>query len=58
MGVETIIIGMQSDNIASLRKILEDVQYHVRRIDYKLQEDEEGKKVVLDETSKTSDKTF
>ena len=57
MGVETIIIGMQSDNIASLRKILEDVQYHVRRIDYKLQEDEDGKTVVLDETKKPADRT-
>jgi len=36
MGTMTIIIGLQADIIAANRKILEDVQYHVRRIDYDL----------------------
>ena len=34
MGVQTYIIALQADVIASSRKILEDVQYHVRKIDY------------------------
>ncbi|MDY3918000.1 MAG: glycosyltransferase family 2 protein [Candidatus Limivivens sp.] len=34
MGFMTCIIGCQADIIASTRKILEDVQYHVRKIDY------------------------
>ena len=34
MGCMTGIIGLQADIIAANRKILEDVQYHVRRLDY------------------------
>ena len=34
MGVQTFIIALQADNIAANRKILEDVQYHVRKLDY------------------------
>lgn len=34
MGCMTGIIGLQADLIAANRKILEDVQYHVRKIDY------------------------
>ena len=34
MGFMTCIIGFQADIIAANRKILEDVQYHVRRLDY------------------------
>ncbi|MCR5703013.1 MAG: glycosyltransferase family 2 protein [Eubacterium sp.] len=34
MGVQTYIIALLADVIASSRKILEDVQYHVRKIDY------------------------
>lgn len=34
MGTMTGIIGLQADIIAANRKILEDVQYHVRKIDY------------------------
>ena len=34
MGVQTFIIALQADIIAANRKILEDVQYHVRKIDY------------------------
>lgn len=33
-GIQTIIIGLQADVIAANRKILEDIQYHVRKIDY------------------------
>ena len=34
MGFMTIIIGLQADIIAKNRKLLEDIQYHVRRLDY------------------------
>lgn len=34
MGFQTILIGLLSDLIASNRKLLEDVQYHVRKLDY------------------------
>lgn len=43
MGCMTCIIGLQADIIAANRKILEDVQYHVRKLDYsrpQKQEDE------------------
>ena len=30
----TFIVGLQADVIAANRKILEDVQYHVRKLDY------------------------
>lgn len=34
LGFQTMITGLLADLIASSRKILEDVQYHVRRMDY------------------------
>lgn len=34
MGFMTFIIGLQADIIAANRKLLEDIQYHVRRIEY------------------------
>lgn len=34
MGFMTFVIGLQADLIASNRKILEDIQYHVRKLDY------------------------
>ena len=34
LGFQTIIVGLLADVIASNRKILEDVQNHVRRMDY------------------------
>lgn len=34
MGTITIIIGMQADIIAANRKLLEDIQYRVRKLDY------------------------
>lgn len=34
MGFMTFIIGLQADVIASNRKVLEDVQYHLRRLEY------------------------
>ena len=33
IGVQTFVIGLLSDTIAANRKILEDVQYHVRRME-------------------------
>ena len=34
VGVQTIVVGLQADIIAANRKILEDIQYHVRKLDY------------------------
>ncbi len=34
LGFQTMIVGLLADIIASNRKILEDVQYHVRKMDY------------------------
>lgn len=34
LGFMTWVVGIQADLIAKNRKILEDVQYHVRRLDY------------------------
>lgn len=39
LGVMTIIVGLQGDIIAANRKLLEDIQYHVRKLDY----DSQGK---------------
>lgn len=38
LGFQTIVIGLLGDIIASNRKILEDVQWRVRKIDYKQDE--------------------
>lgn len=34
IGVQTIIVGLQADIIAANRKILEDIQYRVRKIEF------------------------
>lgn len=34
LGVMTGIVGLQADIISANRKLLEDIQYHVRKIDY------------------------
>jgi glycosyltransferase involved in cell wall biosynthesis len=34
IGVQTIVVGLQADIIAANRKILEDIQYRVRKMDY------------------------
>ena len=34
IGFMTFVIGLQADVIASNRKLLEDIQYHVRRLEY------------------------
>lgn len=39
MGFMTFIIGIQADIIAKNRKLLEDIQYHVRKMDYDLGKD-------------------
>ncbi|MCI8669754.1 MAG: glycosyltransferase family 2 protein [Lachnospiraceae bacterium] len=46
VGFQTFLIGLQADLIAANRKLIEDVQYHVRKIDYdgvKIKEDIEKK---------------
>ncbi len=34
MGFMTIIIGLQADIIAANRKILQDIQYRIRKMEY------------------------
>jgi glycosyltransferase involved in cell wall biosynthesis len=46
VGFQTFMIGLQADLIASNRKLLEDVQYHVRKMDY------DGVSVREEETTK------
>ncbi|MCD7921124.1 MAG: glycosyltransferase family 2 protein [Clostridiales bacterium] len=41
IGFQTFVIGMLGDVISANRKILEDVQYHVRKLEYDRKEDEE-----------------
>ena len=43
LGFMTFIVGLQADVIASNRKLLEDIQYRVRRLDYK--EEKREKKI-------------
>lgn len=46
VGFQTFLIGLQADLIASNRKLIEDVQYHVRKMDYdgvKIKDDVEKK---------------
>lgn len=43
IGVQTIVVGLQGDIIAANRKILEDIQYRVRKIDYE-QDNEKNNK--------------
>lgn len=44
LGFMTFIIGLQADLIAANRKILEDIQYHVRKLDYDKDSEENAKK--------------
>lgn len=41
LGFMTFVVGLQADVIANNRKLLEDIQYRVRRLDYKEDEKEE-----------------
>lgn len=34
LGFQTFVVGLQADIISANRKLLEDIQYHVRKIDY------------------------
>jgi hypothetical protein len=44
LGFMTYVVGIQADTIAANRKILEDVQYHVRKLDYDLNSSKEKEK--------------
>lgn len=39
LGFQTFVVGLLSDIISANRKILEDVQYHVRRIDFEREQE-------------------
>ena len=34
IGVLVMVLGMLADTIAANRKVMEDVQYHVRKLEY------------------------
>ena len=34
MGVMILVIGLLADVISKERKLIEDIQYHVRKLDY------------------------
>ena len=34
LGITVFVIGLLADLIAKNRKLLEDIQYHVRKLDY------------------------
>lgn len=40
IGVLVMVLGMLADTIAANRKIIEDIQYHVRSLDYKKEKNE------------------
>lgn len=42
VGVQTIVVGLQGDIIAANRKLLEDIQYRVKRLDYELTKRPDG----------------
>lgn len=46
IGVQSIMLGLQGDIISANRKILEDIQYRVRKLDYEIndKDEKEGKK--------------
>jgi glycosyltransferase involved in cell wall biosynthesis len=44
IGTQTMVLGLQADLIAANRKILEDVQYRVRRLFYDRESEGNGKK--------------
>ena len=51
LGVMTAIVGLQADIIAGNRKLLEDIQYHVRKMDYDMnhvREDETSDIIAFD----------
>lgn len=39
LGFQTFVVGLLSDIISANRKILEDVQYHVRKLDFEREQD-------------------
>ena len=43
VGFQTIVVGLLGDVISANRKILQDVQYHVRKMDYRSEERRVGK---------------
>lgn len=43
LGFMTFVVGLQADVIAANRKILEDVQFHVRKMEYQQTKDEKDK---------------
>lgn len=47
VGVQTVVVGLQGDIIAANRKLLEDIQYRVKRLDYENTKNIDGHTEVL-----------
>jgi len=57
MGFLCILIGLLGDVIAANRKILEDIQYHIRRLDYKIDSTAENRCEDKTTDNRCADKT-
>lgn len=53
VGVQTIVVGLQGDIIAANRKLLEDIQYRVKRLDYEMTEHSDGHTDIIKSENKT-----
>lgn len=51
VGVQTFIVGLQGDIIAANRKLLEDIQYRVKRLDYEMTQNPDGHTDIVKEES-------
>lgn len=49
VGVQTFIVGLQGDIIAANRKLLEDIQYRVKRLDYEMTKSPDGQTDIVKE---------
>ncbi len=52
VGVQTFIVGLQGDIIAANRKLLEDIQYRVKRLDYEMTECSDGHTDIVNKKNK------
>jgi hypothetical protein len=51
--VQTFVVGLQGDIIAANRKLLEDIQYRVKRLDYEMTERSDGHTDIVKSENKT-----
>ncbi len=61
LGVLTFVVGLQADVISANRKLLEDIQYHVRKLDYenealKIEREEQEQKIQMAQSENKNEK--